>query len=66
MAARLAAMPTKALVATRTAIDEAIHLNFADALGNESEWQRELSAARDYLEGVAAFMAKRPAVFSDR
>ena len=66
MAARLAAMPTKALAATRAAIDEAVHLSFADALSSEGEWQSELSAAHDYLEGVAAFMAKRPAVFSDR
>ena len=66
LSARLAAMPTKALVATRSALDAAVHLSFADALSHEGEWQSELSAAHDYLEGVAAFVAKRPAVFSDR
>jgi 2-(1,2-epoxy-1,2-dihydrophenyl)acetyl-CoA isomerase len=66
LAAKLAAMPVKALAATRDAIDAAMHLNFADALSNESEWQSELSASHDYLEGVAAFMAKRPATFTDR
>ena len=66
MAARLAAMPVKALVATRAAIDAAVRLSFADALSHEGEWQSKLSASHDYLEGVAAFMAKRPAVFSDR
>ena len=65
-AARLAAMPVKALVATRAAIDTAMHLSFADALSHEGQWQSRLSASHDYLEGVAAFMAKRPAVFSDR
>ncbi len=65
-AARLAAMPVKALVATRAAIDAAMHLSYADALSLEGEWQRKLSALPDYLEGVAAFVAKRPAVFSDR
>lgn len=66
IAARLAAMPTAALVATRAALDAAMHLSYADALGQESAWQTKLSAAPDYLEGVAAFMAKRPAVFTDR
>ncbi len=65
-AARMAAMPTAALVATRAAMDAAMHLSYADALGHEGAWQSKLSAAHDYLEGVAAFIAKRPAVFSDR
>jgi 2-(1,2-epoxy-1,2-dihydrophenyl)acetyl-CoA isomerase len=66
MAARLAAMPVAALVATRAAIDASMHLDFAAALDLEGRWQSRLSAAPDYLEGVAAFMAKRPAVFTDR
>jgi len=65
-AARLAAMPIRALVATRSAMDAAMRLDYAQALGEEGRWQSELSASRDYLEGVAAFMAKRPAVFTDR
>ena len=65
-AARLAEMPVKALVATRAAIDAAMHLSFADALSLEGQWQSKLSAAPDYLEGVAAFMAKRKPVFGDR
>ncbi len=65
-AERLAVMPVAALVATRAALDAAMHLSYADALDNEGRWQSKLSAAHDYLEGVAAFMAKRPAVFSDR
>ena len=65
-AARIAAMPVAALVATRAAIDAAMRLDFGAALAMEGQWQSKLSAAHDYLEGVAAFMAKRPAVFSDR
>jgi len=65
-AARLAAMPVAALAATRAAIDSAMGLDFADALSHESRLQSRLSAAHDYREGVAAFMAKRPAIFSDR
>ena len=66
IAARIAAMPVAALVATRAAIDAAMRLDFGAALAMEGQWQSKLSAAHDYLEGVAAFMAKRPAVFSDR
>ena len=65
-AARLAAMPVKGLVATRAAIDAAMHTDYAHALSDEARWQSTLSASHDYLEGVAAFMAKRPAVFTDR
>ena len=65
-AARLAAMPVAALVATRAAIDAAMQLGYADALSHEGQSQSRLSASHDYLEGVAAFMAKRPAVFTDR
>jgi 2-(1,2-epoxy-1,2-dihydrophenyl)acetyl-CoA isomerase len=43
-----------------------MQLGLADALSLEGEWQSRLSASHDYLEGVAAFLAKRPAVFSDR
>jgi 2-(1,2-epoxy-1,2-dihydrophenyl)acetyl-CoA isomerase len=59
-------MPTRALVAARQAIDAAQGLDFAAALGREADLQRVLGASHDYLEGVAAFMAKRPAAFSDR
>ena len=66
LAARLAAMPTKALVATRAVIDASAQMNLSDALTSEAQWQSCLSAAHDYREGVAAFLAKRPAAFSDR
>ena len=66
IAARMAAMPTQALVATRAALDAAMHSTFADTLSHEAAVQSRLSAAPDYLEGVAAFIAKRPAVFGDR
>jgi 2-(1,2-epoxy-1,2-dihydrophenyl)acetyl-CoA isomerase len=65
-AARLAAMPVKALVATRAVIDASMQLGYADALSLEGAWQSKLSASRDYLEGVSAFLERRPAKFSDR
>lgn len=66
LAARLAAMPTRALVATRAAIDAATGSSMDEALALETRWQRALGRAHDYLEGVAAFGAKRAPVFTDR
>ena len=66
LAARLAALPTRALVATRQALDASQHLDLAAALSLEADAQRTLGAAHDFEEGVAAFMAKRVAVFTDR
>lgn len=66
LAARLAAMPTRALVATRQAIDAASTMDLSMALDEEAHLQRELGRAHDYLEGVAAFRGKRTPRFSDR
>ena len=66
LAARLAAMPIKALVATREAIDAAMNSTYAEALSHEGRWQRTLGAAPDCQEGVAAFLAKRAPVFKER
>jgi len=66
LAARLAELPTRALVATRQALDASQHLDLAAALSLEADAQRTLGAAHDFEEGVAAFMAKRVAVFTDR
>jgi 2-(1,2-epoxy-1,2-dihydrophenyl)acetyl-CoA isomerase len=66
LAQRLAAMPTRALVETRLAVDEGLKLDYEGALRREAALQSQLGFADDYLEGVAAFMAKRKPSFSDR
>jgi 2-(1,2-epoxy-1,2-dihydrophenyl)acetyl-CoA isomerase len=66
LADRLAGMPSKALAETRRALDAAMPLDFGAALALEAEAQRALGAGHDFAEGVAAFFAKRPAVFKDR
>ncbi len=66
LATKLAAMPSKALADTRRALDAAAMLDYPQALALEAQMQRELGRAHDFNEGVAAFLAKRAAVFSDR
>jgi 2-(1,2-epoxy-1,2-dihydrophenyl)acetyl-CoA isomerase len=66
LAARLAAMPTRALVATREAMAAADGLRLDEALAEEARLQRDLGHAGDYREGVDAFRAKRPPIFKDR
>ena len=66
LAQRLAAMPVKALAATRRTIDESIMVDYASALSLEARVQNEMGAQADFREGVAAFLEKRAARFSDR
>jgi len=66
LAAQLAAMPLKALVATRQAMDAAQDMNLEAALSEEGRLQAGLALAHDCSEGMAAFLAKRAPVFTDR
>lgn len=66
LAHKLAGMPTRALVETRVAIDEAMKLDFELALKREAAVQSQLGFAHDYLEGAAAFLDKRKPEFKDR
>ena len=66
LAAKLSALPVKAMVATRLAMDAAQRMDLEGALTEEGRLQAELAAAHDCQEGMAAFLAKRPPVFTDR
>jgi 2-(1,2-epoxy-1,2-dihydrophenyl)acetyl-CoA isomerase len=66
LATKLAQMPSRALAATRRQIDESMPMSLGDALSAEATTQGVLGRGGDFIEGVAAFLAKRPAVFKDR
>ena len=63
MAERLAAMPTKALVATRHLLREAGDRTLNQQLDAERDAQSAMGHTHDYIEGVMAFKEKRPAKF---
>lgn len=63
LAARLAAMPTRALVATRHLLRGAHTHSLDEQLDLERDVQSRLGFTHDYIEGVMAFLQKRPAQF---
>jgi 2-(1,2-epoxy-1,2-dihydrophenyl)acetyl-CoA isomerase len=63
LAARLSAMPTKALVATRALLRDASTRTLNQQLDVERDTQSALGRTHDYIEGVMAFREKRPAQF---
>ncbi len=63
LAQRLAVMPTKALVATRQLLREAGTRTLHQQLDVERDTQSAMGRTHDYIEGVTAFLEKRPAQF---
>lgn len=64
MAHRLATMPTKALVATRHILRASGRNSLAQQLDLERDTQSAMGKTHDYIEGVKAFLEKRPAQFT--
>jgi 2-(1,2-epoxy-1,2-dihydrophenyl)acetyl-CoA isomerase len=59
-------MPTQALVQTRKLLRAAAANDLDTQLQLERDTQSALGATHDYIEGVTAFLQKRPAQFKGR
>ena len=66
LAARVAALPTRAITLIKRAFDDAAGNDLAAQLTLERELQREAGNTADAREGVAAFREKRPAKFTGK
>lgn len=66
LAARFASGPTRGLAETKRLIRRSSLKSLEDELDLERDVMSELGASADYHEGVAAFMGKRPAIFTGR
>jgi 2-(1,2-epoxy-1,2-dihydrophenyl)acetyl-CoA isomerase len=64
MATHFATAPTKGLAFTKKALQASYANTLPDQLALEGALMRELGNSADYREGVAAFLAKRPANFT--
>jgi 2-(1,2-epoxy-1,2-dihydrophenyl)acetyl-CoA isomerase len=63
LAQRLAVMPTRALVETRKLLRTAASSELDQQLDAERDTQSALGHTHDYIEGVTAFLQKRPPQF---
>ena len=63
---QLAQAPTRGLAGIKRALYASADNALDDQLALERDLQRELGYSEDYREGVAAFLAKRPATFTGR
>jgi 2-(1,2-epoxy-1,2-dihydrophenyl)acetyl-CoA isomerase len=66
LARRLASGPTRSYAAIKQAINSAATNTLDQQLDLERDSQRDLGRSADFKEGVAAFLAKRPAQFTGR
>ena len=66
LARRLAAGPTRAYAFIRHGIRACMDSTFSEALAIERHNQREAGRTSDFVEGVQAFLQKRPAAFTGR
>ena len=64
LATELASGPTRALAEIRKSCWHALEVDFAAQLARDRIVQRAMGHTADHREGVAAFFAKRPAVFT--
>jgi 2-(1,2-epoxy-1,2-dihydrophenyl)acetyl-CoA isomerase len=63
---RLAAGPTRAYAACKQQLNNHLYAHMDEQLELEARLQREMAGSDDLLEGVSAFLGKRPPSFSGR
>ncbi|MGI8559243.1 MAG: enoyl-CoA hydratase/isomerase family protein [Solirubrobacteraceae bacterium] len=63
LAQRLAAGPTRAYAAIKRQLNNWLYSRIEEQLELEADVQQEMAGSGDFLEGVLAFMQKRPAQF---
>ncbi len=66
IAAKLASGPTKAFGRIKNILDASETNGFSAQLDLERDYQRELGDTEDFVEGVTAFLTKRPAQFKGK
>jgi 2-(1,2-epoxy-1,2-dihydrophenyl)acetyl-CoA isomerase len=64
--ARLASGPTRSYAASKRLLNERLYPGMAEQLELEATLQQEMVGSDDFVEGVSAFLAKRPARFEGR
>ena len=63
LAERLATGPTRSYAGTKRQLNAWVYERMDAQLGLEADIQQEMAASGDFLEGVGAFLAKRPPEF---
>ena len=66
LTARLAAGPTRSYAASKRQLNAQLYSNMAEQLELEATLQQEMAGSDDFVEGVSAFLTKRPANFLGR
>jgi 2-(1,2-epoxy-1,2-dihydrophenyl)acetyl-CoA isomerase len=63
LVARLAHGPTRSYAAAKHLLNEQLYANMAEQLELEATLQQQMAGTDDFVEGVSAFLTKRPAHF---